>query len=99
CFHCQQGAEKFLKAYLSTKGTVPPVSHDLLLILEKIVPLEIDAGNLRDSLALLTPYAVEIRYPDDWFMPTEEDALEAREAVEQVRRWLQNALPELFADS
>ncbi len=45
------------------------------------------------------PYAVEIRYPDDWFMPTEEDAMEAREAVSHVMSWLQNALPEVFVES
>ncbi len=29
-------------------------------------------------------YAVEIRYPDDWYMPSKEDAIEAREAVSKV---------------
>lgn len=96
CFHCQQAAEKFLKAYLVAKGKPYPVSHDLLLILEKILPIDSGAETLRDDLALLMPYAVEIRYPDDWFMPTEEDTKEAREAVEHVRIWIQNALPRIF---
>ena len=51
---------------------------------------------LRDDLALLMPYAVEIRYPDDWFMPTEEDAKEAREAVSHVMSWLKSVIPEVF---
>jgi len=42
------------------------------------------------------PYAVEIRYPDDWYMPSEEDAGEARDAVNKIRQWLQNALPAIF---
>ncbi len=71
CFHCQQAAEKFLKAYLVAKGKPYPVSHDLLLILEKILSIDSGAETLRDDLALLMPYAVEIRYQDDWFMPTE----------------------------
>ena len=78
CFHCQQAAEKFLKAYLVANGISYPITHDL---------------------ALLMPYAVEIRYPGDWFMPTEEDAKEAREAVSHVTSWLQNAIPEVFAKS
>ena len=41
------------------------------------------------------PYAVEIRYPDDWFMPTEQDALEARSATDEVLKWLKKALPNL----
>lgn len=99
CFHCQQAAEKFLKAYLVANGNSYPISHDLILILEKILPLNASAEELRNDLALLMPYAVEIRYPDDWFMPTEEDAKEAREAVSHVMSWLQNAMPEVLAKS
>lgn len=33
---------------------------------------------------------------DDWFMPTEEDAKEAREAASRVISWLQNAKPEIL---
>ncbi|MFQ5901719.1 MAG: HEPN domain-containing protein [Thermodesulfobacteriota bacterium] len=98
CFHCQQAAEKFLKAYLVANGNPYPISHDLILILEKILLLNSSAEALRDDLALLMPYAVEIRYPDDWFMPTEDDAKEAREAVSRVMLWFQKAIPEVFAE-
>lgn len=99
CFHCQQAAEKLLKAYLVANGNSYPASHDLILILEKILLLNVSAEVLRNDLALLMPYAVEIRYPDDWFMPTEEDAKEAREAVSHVTLWLQGVLPEVFVES
>lgn len=99
CFHCQQAAEKFLKAYLVANGNLYPISHDLILILENILPFDSTAEVLREDLALLMPYSVEIRYPDDWFMPTEEDAKEAREAVSRVMSWLQNAKPEIFVKS
>ena len=36
-----------------------------------------DVENLREILAILMPYAVEIRYPDDWYMPSKEDARKA----------------------
>jgi len=96
CFHCQQASEKLLKAYLVGNNQSYPLTHDLFLILEKILPMDKDAENLRDSLAILMPYAVEIRYPDDWYLPTEEDALEAREAAAQVLKWLRKALPQIF---
>ena len=96
CFHCQQAAEKLLKAFLVGKGQAYPITHDLFLILEKILPLNDDAEDLRDVLAILMPYAVEIRYPDDWNMPSDEDAMEAREAAEKVMRWLERSLPEIF---
>lgn len=99
CFHCQQAAEKLLKAYLVGKRRSYPITHDLFLILEKILSLNNEAEDLRDSLAILTPYAVEIRYPDNWHMPSEEDAKEARDAASNVLKWLKNALPEVFQDS
>ncbi len=96
CFHCQQAAEKLLKAYLVGNGQPYPLTHDLLLILEKILPLNKDAEHLRDALATLMPYAIEIRYPDDWYMPSEDDAKEAREAAEKVLKWLNNVMPEIL---
>ncbi len=96
CFHCQQAAEKLLKAYLACIGQSPPVTHDLLLLLEKVLPSSPEAEELRDLLALLMPYAVEIRYPDDWFIPSAEDTAEAREAAEAVVDWLKESKPVLF---
>ena len=96
CFHCQQAAEKLLKAFLIGTGQPYPITHDLFLILERIMPLRREAGDLRDALAILMPYAVEIRYPDDWHMPSESDAKEAREAAGEVLAWVKNALPEIF---
>ena len=96
CFHCQQAAEKLLKAYLAGKGQSYPITHDLFLILQKILPINKDVENLRDVLAILIPYAVEIRYPDDWYMLTKEDAIEARQAAGQVLKWLENAFPKIF---
>ncbi|MHC4443781.1 MAG: HEPN domain-containing protein [Planctomycetota bacterium] len=96
CFHCQQATEKLLKAYLAGIGKALPVTHDLMLLLERILPSNPEAEQLRDSLALLMPYAVEIRYPDDWFMPTAQDTQEAREATESVVKWLKDAMPTLF---
>lgn len=93
CFHCQQAAEKMLKAYLAAQSEPYPPTHDLLLLLERILPLDSAAEVLRNDLATLMPYSVEIRYPDDWFMPSEQDA---RQAANHVQEWLGNALPALF---
>ncbi len=98
CFHCQQAAEKLLKAFLVASGQPYPVSHDLLLLLEKILPFNNDAETLRNELSILMPYAVEIRYPDDWHMPSLYDAKEARDAADKVHLWLKRALPEMFID-
>ncbi|MCK5505425.1 MAG: HEPN domain-containing protein [Thermodesulfovibrionia bacterium] len=99
CFHCQQAAEKLLKAYLIGNNRSYPITHDLFLILEKILPLNKQAEYLRDALSILTPYSVEVRYPDDWFMPSEQDTKEARNAADEVLQWLKNNMLEIFHDS
>ena len=96
CFHCQQAAEKILKAYLVANEQSYPITHDLLLILEQILKLAPEAEKLRDALALLIPYAVEVRYPDDIYMPSSKDATEARAAAAESREWLRLACPEIF---
>ncbi len=96
CFHCQQAAEKLLKAVLIANTIEPPRTHDLMLLLENILPIAPSAALLRSPLAILMPYAVEIRYPDDWFMPTQDDTLEARSAARQVFEWAKHITPELF---
>lgn len=93
CFHCQQAAEKLLKAFLTAHNHVPPHTHDLLLLLSKILPIKPEAENLRDPLAILIPFAVEIRYPDDGFMPSIDDAKEAREAASRIVEWISSNLP------
>ncbi len=65
CFHCQQPAERLLKAYPAARGWTAPVTHDLLLIVERIVSYDSSVETLRDDLTLLTPYAVELPSPDD----------------------------------
>jgi HEPN domain-containing protein len=96
CFHCQQAVEKLLKAYLIAKGKNYPLSHDLLLILEDIKDFDKSAEELRDCLITLNPYAVEVRYPDEYFMPSQEDAVEARQTAEQVRKFISTKCPMIF---
>ena len=95
CLHCQQAAEKMLKAYLVARGKDYPISHDLLLILEQITSLDPKAEELRDTLVLLMPYAVEVRYPDDYSMPSAEDTRQARQAAQEVHDWLKETCPEV----
>ena len=97
CFHCQQATEKILKAYLIANQKPYPITHDLFFLLEQVLLLNPKAERLRDALAMLTPYAVEIRYPDDYSMPTDEDAFEARRAAAEVYEWVKSACPAMFS--
>ena len=90
CFHSQQCAEKYLKAFLQERGVPFPKVHDLEVILELIVPLDFDFEGIRDALLLLNDYAVDIRYPGE--MATYEEAREAVEAVKRVRSFIRRKL-------
>lgn len=64
CFHCQQTAEKSIKAVFVALGRRPPRTHNLATLFESlpddvIVPEEVRA------CAALSGYAVAMRYPDD----------------------------------
>jgi HEPN domain-containing protein len=65
CFHCQQCAEKYLKALLEELGRAVPRTHilkDLLALLQPDYPTLIP---LRRGLTFLTRFAVDPRYPGD----------------------------------
>ena len=96
CFHCQQAAEKLLKGYLVSQGREYPITHNLFVILEDILEFDPSADSLREILAVLNPYSVEVRYPGDAWMPTPEDTKEARQAAQEVFEWLQTKLERLF---
>ena len=96
CFHCQQAAEKLLKAFLAANGTPPPRTHDLLALLETILPLAPSAEGLREALSILMPYAVSARYPDDEEdMPSLADAQEARQCAQRVFDWFAIQAPDM----
>jgi HEPN domain-containing protein len=64
-FHCQQAAEKYLKALLVRHQIEFPKTHDITKLLDRVAT--VDAG-LADSLRhadILTPFGVEVRYPSD----------------------------------
>jgi HEPN domain-containing protein len=63
CFHCQQTAEKYLKALLEEQGIAIPRTHDLDLLLSRLLPQQPSLASLKRVLNILTQYAVEYRYP------------------------------------
>ena len=70
CFHAQQAAEKFLKAFLCHTGRDFPHSHNLAKLVELCRRADSSFPDLRSVVEPLTPYAVELRY-DQEFWPTQ----------------------------
>lgn len=63
CFHCQQSAEKYLKALLEEAGLKIPRTHELEELLELNLPTHPKLQSLRRGLSFLNDFAVEYRYP------------------------------------
>jgi len=86
CFHSQQYAEKSIKAKLPDMGTVPPKTHDLLMLSKMFPPSDI-REKILENAAILTPYAVDIRYSvsvSDISHPEEEASEVYTTAIEFV---------------
>lgn len=84
CFHCQQAAEKFLKAYLVEHEVEFQRTHDLVLLIQQYIkPIDTSFSTIQEDALELSEYAVLTRYPD---FPLEIDRTGAEEAVVRMKR-------------
>jgi HEPN domain-containing protein len=90
CFHAQQCVEKYLKACL--QESAPPVNrtHNLIILLEQLLPINPMFETLREALLQLNIYSVAFRYPGESAL--REDARSARSLCETVRKTLRQHL-------
>lgn len=80
CFHAQQMAEKYLKAYLQAHSIAPPRTHDLVELLVLCLPVNPAFDLLEPDLKSLNAYAVQFRYPGQ-----SADKNDARNALKSAR--------------
>ena len=84
CFHCQQCAEKYLKALLTENGTPFSRTHDLDILLDAAAQGSIPVEPFRRDLKFLSPFSVETRYPG--VSAELDDAVEALRVVTLFRK-------------
>lgn len=92
CFHAQQTAEKYLKAFLIYADVKFPFTHNLTKLVELCAGIDTSFRSLITLVAPLTPYAVELRY-DEEFWPSVEVAQAARSSALSIREFVLNKLP------
>ena len=83
CFHCQQCVEKYLKARLSEAGLAVPKVHDLMLLLQRLLPAEPLWTSFAQTLRGLNDYAVKFRYLGH--LATRADARAALRGCRSIR--------------
>lgn len=87
CFHCQQTVEKTLKAVLLHNKISFPLTHDIETLLELAEEQKILLPSWADEMTLLTPYAVETRYPGHWDILQETDIQDALIIAKHALQW------------
>ncbi len=90
CFHCEQSAEKYLKALLQEFGLVVPRTHNLEELLILLLPHEPTLKMLRRVLVSLGRFAVVYRYPGA--NATKRQATTALRHAEKVRQEIRGRL-------
>ena len=92
CFHAQQAAERALKAYLLARDVDFPFTHNLARLLLLCQIQEPAFSSLLALADTLTPYAVDLRYDND-FWPSIDVVREARDAALTIKDFVLQRLP------
>jgi len=90
CFHAQQSAEKYLKAFLQENAVAFPKTHNLIELLELCRPLDASFELQRDRLVLLDRYAVRYRCPGE--SADRDEARQVFKTVTAVREFMRAKL-------
>jgi HEPN domain-containing protein len=85
CFHCQQAAEKYLKACLIRARVAFPRTHDFEYLLHAFSAISTDVEQLAEPCARLQPYVITGRYP--LATPSADEAAVALRDMECVRQF------------
>jgi HEPN domain-containing protein len=90
CFHCQQCAEKYLKAFLQENEQHIPKIHNLIELMLLCEEMDGSFEMLRADLVTMERYSVRVRYPGE--IAEKEDAQSAYAAAGIVRAFAKQKL-------
>ncbi len=91
-FHCQQCTEKSLKAYLEFCNKEINKTHNLSILLKDCADIEAIFLEYEIPVSELIFYAVNIRYPDDFYMPTIEEVDEGIKTANSIYDLVNNLI-------
>lgn len=89
CFHMQQCAEKYLKIFLIFNDKEISKTHDIWSLINKCCEIDNEFSILKNrGTEILSGYAVEVRYPDDFYEPSMEETKRAVDTAEKVKEFV-----------
>ena len=92
-YHCQQTAEKALKAFLTLSQIAFRKTHNLKELGDACTVLDPTLKPIAEMADELTEYAWLFRYPGSPRIPGHQEALDARATAEQVYNEIAERLP------
>jgi len=94
-YHCQQAAEKAVKAWLQSIDHPFPKTHDIEELVERASGVNPDFRKFDKAASVLTPYVSAFRYPGGYDdpMPTREEFDEALQYAQAIYDFVLSQLP------
>ncbi|MCD5390634.1 HEPN domain-containing protein [candidate division NPL-UPA2 bacterium] len=93
CFHFQQAAERYLKAFIIANGLEFRPVHNLLELLGICKQKEPGIEEIEEACRYLNAFYIDTRYPVHW--PTQYDretAVKARDSTEELKECIRSFL-------
>lgn len=87
-YHCQQAAEKAIKAWLTALEVVFAKTHSLEILVRLCIPSSPGFLQFLPHAIQLTPFATEFRYPGDLFEPSADEAAHALRLAQDFTTWI-----------
>ena len=94
-YHCQQAAEKAVKAFLVHQGKPYEKTHDIEVLIALAGEVDPSFSRLDEAADVLTPYATRFRYPNATFAvePLPVECHEALQHAQTVYDFVLSRLP------
>ena len=93
CYHFQQAAEKYLKAYIVAYELEFKKIHDLTELLRICWEKEPSFSSLSSACEFLTDFYLETRYPVPWSTKiSREEAQKPKKYTESIRNFIRKIL-------
>jgi HEPN domain-containing protein len=88
CFHAQQAAEKYIKAYLVSRLINFPKTHDLQSLLNLCISINDSFSDIIEPAIRLSDFAIAPRYPDAFDDLTINDAINAQKDALEIKEFI-----------
>ena len=84
-FHAQQAVEKYIKAFLVCHQIEFPKTHDIRRLRQLVARQDATLAERLERADVLTPYGVDIRYPEEFEIVSQKRAEQAVVLAEWVK--------------